>query len=132
MNTSMSGHVQAVREGDGRARPQIGGEVVAIEVALQLVGGEHHRHVGPFRGLCGGHDLEAGSLGLRPGPAGPQADDDILHAAVAHVLRMGMALAAEADDRDLLGLDQVHIRIAVVVDAHLSRSPWLDQVWVRD
>jgi len=29
-----------------------------------------------------------------------------------------MALAAEADDRDLTGLDQVHIRIAVVVNAH--------------
>jgi hypothetical protein len=38
---------------------------------------------------------------------------------------MGVALAAEADDRDLLGLDQVHIRITVVVNAHLSlwRTP---------
>jgi hypothetical protein len=42
-----------------------------------------------------------------------------------------MALAAEADDRDLLGLDQVHIRITVVVDAHRSRTPWLDRVKFR-
>ena len=31
---------------------------------------------------------------------------------------MRMALAAEADDRDLLVLDQVHVRIAVVINAH--------------
>ena len=30
-----------------------------------------------------------------------------------------MALTAEADNRDLLALNQIHIRIAVVVHAHL-------------
>ena len=30
-----------------------------------------------------------------------------------------MALAAEANDRNLAGLDQIHIRIAVIVNAHL-------------
>jgi hypothetical protein len=30
-----------------------------------------------------------------------------------------MALAAKANDRNLAGLDQIHIRIAVIVNAHL-------------
>ena len=45
------------------------------------------------------------------------ADDDV-DAALFEVQRVCVALAAEADDRDLEGLDQVHIRIAVVVNAH--------------
>jgi hypothetical protein len=32
---------------------------------------------------------------------------------------MGMALAAKTNDRNLAGLDQIHIRIAVIVNAHL-------------
>ena len=32
---------------------------------------------------------------------------------------MGVALAAIADDRDLLGLDQVEVGIPVVIDAHV-------------
>ena len=31
---------------------------------------------------------------------------------------MGMPLTAIADDRDLLGLDQIHVGIAIVVNAH--------------
>jgi hypothetical protein len=33
-----------------------------------------------------------------------------------------MTLAAKADNRDILVLDQVDIGITIVVDAHLSRS----------
>jgi hypothetical protein len=36
---------------------------------------------------------------------------------------MGMALAAEADDRDFLAFDQVHIGIAIVIDTHGNSSP---------
>jgi hypothetical protein len=35
---------------------------------------------------------------------------------------MGVALAAIADDGDLLALDQVQIGVAIVVNAHLSLS----------
>jgi hypothetical protein len=32
---------------------------------------------------------------------------------------MGMALAAKTNNRNFAGLDQIHIRIAVIVNAHL-------------
>jgi hypothetical protein len=41
---------------------------------------------------------------------------------------MGMALATVADDRDLLGLDEIQIGIPIVIDTHgfapfLARGP---------
>src|SRR3546814_20123301 len=38
------------------------------------------------------------------------------------IVGVGVALAAIADDRDLLVLDQVQIGITIVIDAHLSSS----------
>jgi hypothetical protein len=39
---------------------------------------------------------------------------------------MGMALRAEADDRDLLVLDQIEIGIPIIINAHfLSFDAWL-------
>ncbi len=37
---------------------------------------------------------------------------------------MGMALAAIADDADLLALDQVQIGVAIVIDTHGMFLPW--------
>ena len=50
---------------------------------------------------------------------GRSATTHVLDAAVAQIVGVGMALAAIADDRDLLALDQVHIGIAVVINAHV-------------
>src|SRR5690606_9083321 len=44
--------------------------------------------------------------------------DQVLCPRIAQVQRMGVALAAIAEDGDLLVLDQVHVAIAVVVNAH--------------
>ena len=96
-------------------------EVVAVDVGLQLVGGEHHHHVGPFRGLGDLHHRQLLLLGLRGrGGALAQRDRDVLDAGVAQVQRVGMALAAVADDGDLLALDQVDVGVAIVIDAHGS------------
>src|SRR3546814_15055159 len=46
-------------------------------------------------------------------------DRDFLHAAVAHVLRVGVALAAIADDSDLLALDQFLVGVAIVINLHV-------------
>src|SRR5699024_9273116 len=55
-------------------------------------------------------------LGLRGGlRALPQADPD-LDAAVAQVQRMGVALGSEADDGDLLALDDGQVGVVVVED----------------
>ena len=55
---------------------------------------------------------------LTPCRALAQRDRDVLDAAVAQVQRVGVALAAVADDGDLLALDQVQVGVAIVVDAH--------------
>ncbi len=62
----------------------------------------------------------AASAFLARGRTGPQRDLDLGHAAVAQILRVGVALAAIADDDHLLALDQVHVGIAVIIDAHGS------------
>jgi hypothetical protein len=112
-------HVEPVREHQRRAVLHILGEMVAIDVALQFVGGEHHHHVGPFGGVGHLHDLEFLGLGLLHAAGGlAQGDRDLLHAAVAQVQRMGVALAAVADDGDLLALDQVQVGVAIVVNTH--------------
>ena len=64
--------------------------------------------------------LDAFGFGLLGGGrTGAQRDRDILDAAVAHVEHMGVTLAAIADDRDFLALDEVEIGITIVIDAHI-------------
>jgi hypothetical protein len=72
-----------------------------------------------FAGFGDVHDLEAFGFALL-GRSGTRAqgDDDVLGTAVAQVQRVGVALGAVAKDGDFLVLDQVHIAVAVVVNAH--------------
>jgi hypothetical protein len=83
-----------------------------------LVGREDHDQVGLLRGLARGEDAQALGLGLvaalRPGL---QPDPDV-DAGVAQGQRVGVALAALADHRDVLALDQA--QVGVVVVEHLS------------
>ena len=71
------------------------------------------------RAAVGGvDDAEPGLLGLRPErTVGSQADAHV-HAAVLQVQRMRMALAAVADDRDLLAPAGVEVGVLVVEDVH--------------
>ena len=113
--------VEAVREHQRRAVLHVGMEVVAVDLALQLVGGEHHHHLGPFRGLGDLHHRQLLLLGLGGGSrALAQRDGDVLDARVAQVQRVGMPLRAVADDRHLLALDEIEIGVAIVIDAHGS------------
>ena len=56
--------VEAVREHQRGALFHVAVQVVAVDVGLQLVGGEHHDDVGPLGGLGHLHDLELLALGL--------------------------------------------------------------------
>jgi hypothetical protein len=98
--------VEAVGEGQRRALAQVGGEVLAVQLALQLVGRQHHDHVGPGGGLGRALDREAGGLGLLDAArAGPERHRHLGNAAVLQVVGVGVALAAVADDGHLLALD---------------------------
>ncbi len=112
-------NVQTVREGQRGAFLHVGGEMVAIEIALPLIRGEHHHHVGPGGGFRGAEHLQASSFGLGDaGGAWAQANHHIFHAAVGEVAGVGVALAAVADDGDALALDQVNVGVSVVIYAH--------------
>ena len=63
--------------------------------------------------------LEAGSFRLLGrGRALAQRNGDFLDAGILQVERMGVALAAVADDGDLLALDQVQVGVAIVINTH--------------
>ena len=119
--------VEAVREHQRRALLHVGVQMVVIDVGLQFVGREHHHHVGPFGGLGDFHDLELLAFRLLDAlRALAQRHRDVLDAGIAQIERMGVALAAVADDGDLLALDQVQVGVAVVVNTHVF-SPLLAQ-----
>ena len=103
----------------GRALLHVGLQVPLPDAGLELVGRQQHHHVGPFGGLGDVHDLQPSLLGLghRLG-AGAQGNGHIGDARIAQVQRVRVALAAIADDGDLLTLDQIEIGIPIVIDAH--------------
>jgi hypothetical protein len=112
-------HVEPMGEHQGGTVLHVAGEMIAIDVGLDLVGREHHDHIGPFRGL---RDLHHGKLlALRllgRARALPKGDRDVLHARIAKIERMRMALAAIADDGDLLALDEIDVGIPVIINTH--------------
>ena len=112
--------VEPVGESERRALLEVGDEVVGIDRRLVLVGGDDHDDVGPLRRIGVRQHLEAGAFRLlRGGRAGAQRDGDVLDPAVAQVLGVGVALAAIAEDGDLLAGDQVDVAIGVVIDFHV-------------
>ena len=119
-------HVEAVREHQRRALLHVGRKFVAVDVGLQFVGRQHHHDVGPFgrarRRPC--TLMPSASAFLAEARAGAQRDRDLLDAAVAHVEQMRMALAAVADDRDLLALDEIEIGVPIVINAHGGFLRW--------
>ena len=105
-------------EDEGVARGERRLDLLGVELPLVLVGGEDHDQVGLLRCLARGEDAQALGLGLVAAlRAGLQADPDV-DAGVAQGQRVGVALAAVADDRDVLALDQA--QVGVVVVEHLS------------
>ncbi len=60
-------HVEAVREQQRRALLHVVVQMLAVDIALQFVGGEHHHEISPFGGLGDFHHLEAGGLRLLGG-----------------------------------------------------------------
>src|SRR5262249_30896367 len=80
----------------------------------------------PLGGLGHLHHLQAFLLGLLgAGGSLAQGDRHVLDAAIAQVQRVRVTLAAVADDRDLLGFDEIDVGITVVINAHGSLLGWV-------
>ena len=107
--------VEPVRAEQEVARPKVRLDLAGVDVALDLVGQEDIDQVAGLGGLGGRHRLEAVADGqVVIGRARALADHHVA-ARVAQVLRLGVPLAAIADHRDRLALEQREVGILVVV-----------------
>src|SRR6266511_5722295 len=108
--------VEAVGEEERLPLRHVRRDLRVVDPLLGLVRDEDHDDIGLLRRVRDGEDAEPRALRLRlllcP-RAQPDAHDD---AVVAEVQGVGVALRAVADDRDLPLLEQVEVRILVVVD----------------
>ena len=86
---------------------------------LRGVRDRDHDDVGSGHGRAGVEHPETGLRGERAALRGRREADDDVDAGLAQVQRMGMALAAEPDDRDGLAGQRRQVRVRVVV--HLRR-----------
>ena len=108
--------VEAVGEGDGRARLDVGLDVVGPDGALVLVGGQNHNHVGFGGSLGHGLDLEALLLGEINRLGGRTQADDHVDTGIAQVQRVGVALGTVADDCDFLAFEDGKIAVVLIPD----------------
>jgi hypothetical protein len=99
---------------------QVRVDLIGEDLRLGGVRGEQHDHVGPFGDLGGRSHDQALLFDLRPAlRALAQADADV-HPGVAQGKRVGVALAAVADDRDLAARDERGAGVVLVVDGHVA------------
>ena len=116
--------IQTMREGNRRARPNVLGDLVTINVGLEFVRGQHHDEITPGCRVGDVHDLEPSGLSLGAARGiRAKRDRHIGDAAVLQVGSVGVALASVADDNDFLFLDQADIGITIVIDSHGLVSP---------
>ena len=115
--------VEAVREHQRVARPEVRLDLLAIQLRLRGVGDQDHHDV-RFRGRLG-RRAHVEALGLRPGArsaAFRQSHDDG-HAVVPQVEGVRMALAPVAQDGHAPARQHAQVRIRVVEDpCHLVFS----------
>ena len=108
--------VEAVREEEGGAFLQVGGDLLGVDVALDLVGQQHGDDVALGDGLGHVLDLEASGLSLGPrGGTGAQADDHV-NSGILQVQRVSVTLRTVTNDGNLLGLDQRQVCAVIVAD----------------
>ena len=111
--------VQAMCERNGCTVTNVVVDVFLIGIRLQFVGHGEHDQVRPSGCCCDVHDLQAFAFGLfGRGRTGAQGDHKVLRAAVAQVQRVGVALAAIAQNGDLFVFDQVDVTVTIIIDAH--------------
>ena len=109
-------NVKAMGKRDGLALSQVGLDVLLVHIRLALVGDQDHNDVGGLGGIGHIHHGQAVLSGLLSALAALiQANDDV-DAAVMQVQRMGMALAAVADNGNGLSLEHIDVAIRFVVD----------------
>ena len=110
--------VKAMGKGEGLAGGHGRGDVLLVDVGLHFVGKKNHDDVSLLGSFGDTHGFEAVLLGeLIVLTAGALGNDDV-HAGIAEVESMGMALAAEAENGNGLTLEVAEISVFVVINFH--------------
>ena len=104
--------------------PQVGRDLVAVDAGLDVVGDEHHDDVAPGRSPRppsppAGRRRDAADQARESG----RAPTTTGVAGVVVVQRVGVALAAVADDRDRLARQRGGIAVGLVVDRRRLMPP---------
>ena len=113
--------VEAVREGERAALPDVRFDLGLVDRSDVLVGHQHHHDVRALDRVADLRDLEPGLLRLVPGRAALAQPDRDLDPGVVQVERVRMPLRTVAQYGDLLALDERKVGVFVVV--HLHRLP---------
>ncbi len=105
---------ESVPEEEEIARGDAVLDAVLPDLAVELVGYQHHDHLALAGGVGGLHDAQAVSFGLGHARGlGPQADEH-RNAGVLQIQGVGMALRAVADDGHGLAFELLEVCIVVV------------------
>ena len=112
-------HVQAVCKCNGRAFTDIVVDIFFVSFGLQFIRHGEHDDIGPSGCFCNAHSFQAFAFRFcnRSRPF-TQRNHEVFRTAVAQVQRMGMALAAIAENGDFFVFDQIYIAIAIIINAH--------------
>ena len=89
---------------------------------LELVRRQNHDDIGDLGGLRERLDGQPLAFRLAAEPNRAQRDNDVRDAAFLQVQGMSVALAAVTDNDNGLHLDQIHIGVLIVINAHRSLS----------
>ena len=107
-----------MRESERIASMQVRGNVLLVNLGLQLVGNKNHDDVSFLGSLVLEHDLQTSFFSLSPAlGAFAQANANV-DARVHEVERMGMALRAITNNRNLLTLDDFGVHVIFVIDSN--------------
>ena len=118
--------IEAVGTGQILTGLEVHAEVALVHLAGHLIRGQDHDDIGLGCSPSRLSDGEPGVFGFGPGGTAFLETDPDIHPAVTQVERVGMALAAIAEDGDLLALEQREVRVFVVIDVHAAFSLWGD------
>ena len=117
-NDLLEMNVEAMGKGEGLAGGHGRGDVLLVDVGLHFVGKKNHDDVSLLGSFGDTHGFEAVLLGeFVVLTAGALGNEDV-HAGIAEVESMGMALAAEAENGNGLTLEVAEISVFVVINFH--------------
>ena len=101
----------------------MGRDLFLVDRRLRGVGRQDGDHVRPGGGVGTGDHGEPLGFGAAARAASGMERDPHLDPAVPKVQRVGVALRAVTEDRDLLATDQIEVRGVVVIDVGHGRNP---------